>query len=289
MENNNLPNYNYIDLSIGNTDFSILFAPDFQVEEVDWNAHEHFHLFCECHFLISGNIRLTTHDEEYVFGADAFCVIPRNLKHGIKTITEPTRKISFYVTISQNKHVENNTFSWYEQIFLSEKPFISDKLALPFNMLFKIAQNTDSHDFIQESKLKNIFSWAFLELLQHAEEITVFGHTNTSINYDNELALKIENFLIDNFHPTTQLDDLAEHLCLSHRQTSRLLKRLFNLSFQDIKKDIRITKAKEMIHQKERSLKDIAVFLGYDSYIGFYKAFRNATGLTPEEYKDSLS
>ncbi len=289
MENNNLLNYNCIDLSIGNTDFSILFSPDFQVKEVDWKAQEHFHLFCECHFLISGNIRLTTHDEKLVFGADAFCVIPRNLKHGIETVTGPTRKISFYVTISQNKHIENNTFSWYEQIFLSKKPFISDKLALPFNMLFKITQNTDSHDFIQKSKLKSMFTWAFLELLQHTEEITVFGHTNTSINYDNELALKIENFLIDNFEPATQLEDLAQYLCLSHRQTSRLLKRLFNLSFQDIKKEIRITKSKELIRQKKHSLKDIAELLGYDSYIGFYKAFRKSTGITPEEYRDSLS
>lgn len=288
MEKNNLPNYNCIDFSIGNTDFSILFVPDFQISEVDWNAKEHFHLFCECHFLISGNICLTTCGQKLCFGADSFCVIPRSLKHSIKTITEPTRKISFYVAISQNKYTQNNIFSWYEQIFFSEKPFVSDKLALPFNMLFKIIQNAESSTFIQQSKLRCLFSWAFLELAQQAEKITVFGNTNTATNYDYELALKIENYLIDNCRASTSLDNLAEYLSLSQRQTSRLLKRLFNQSFQDIQKEIRITTAKELIQQNRSSLKEIAESLGYDSYIGFYKAFRNATGMTPEKYKESL-
>ena len=246
-------------------------------------------MFCECHFLKSGNVRLITQEEEFVFESGAFCVIPRKLKHGIETVTEPTRKISFYVTISQNKQLENNTFTWFEHIFSSNKPFISDKLTKPFNLLFEVTQNAASLDFILESKLKHMFSLAFLELLQQAEEITVFGHSKTSVNYDNELTLKIEKFLIDNFLPNAQLDDLAQYLCLSHRQTDRLLKRLFNMSFQEIKKETRITKAKDLIHKKEHSLKEIAEILGYGSYIGFYKSFRQATGLTPEEYRDSLS
>lgn len=120
-------------------------------------------------------------------------------------------------------------------------------------------------------------------------QFSLFGQPNTSVDYDNELTLKIEKFLIDNFLPNAQLDDLAQYLCLSHRQTDRLLKRLFNKSYQEIKNETRITKAKDLIHKKEHSLKEIASILGYSSYIGFYKSFRQATGLTPEEYRDSLS
>lgn len=289
MEMINLPNYNCIDLSIGNTDFHILFPPNFHFYAQDWNVWQHFHLFCECHFLKSGNVRLITEDEDIAFESGAFCVIPKKLKHGIETIEEPTRKISFYITISQNKHAENNTYTWYEQIFSSNKPFISDKIGEPFHMQYELTQSTATLDFIQETKLKHIFSLAFLELLRLAEEITVFGQPKMSVDYDNELTLKIENFLIDNFLPNAQLDNLAQYLCLSHRQTDRLLKRLFNKSYQEIKNETRITKAKDLIQKKDHSLKEIAEILGYSSYIGFYKSFRQATGLTPEEYRDSLS
>ena len=232
---------------------------------------------------------MTTAEEEITFNSGTFCVIPKKLRHKIETVTEPTRKISFYVTISKNKDSENHTFTWYEQMFLSTKPFIFDKISDTFLMLYELTRNASSLDFILETKLKHMFSLAFLELLQQVEELTVFGQPNLSVDYDNELTLRVEKFLISNFLPNAQLDDLAQYLCLSHRQTDRLLKRLFNKSFQEIKNETRITKAKDLIHKKEHSLKEIAEILGYSSYIGFYKSFRQATGVTPEEYRDSLS
>lgn len=289
MEMINLPEYNRIDLCIGNTDFHILFPPNFYSHDKDWNSREHYHLFCECHFLKSGNVRLITEKGIITINSGDFCVIPKNFRHKTETITEPTRKISFYVTISQNKNTENNTYTWYKQVFISNKPFISDKISESFRMLFELVKNTDSLNFIQETKIKYLFSLAFLELLQQAEELTVLGQTKTSIDYDNELTLKIEQFLIDNFLPNAQLEDLAQYLCLGTRQTYRLIKRLFDKSFQEIKNDTRIRKAKNLIEKKEHTLKEIAEILGYSSYIGFYKSFRQATGVTPEEYRDSLS
>ena len=289
MEPINLPDYNCIDLSIGNTDFHVLFPPNFHSFEEDWNVWEHYHLFCECHFLKSGDVRLVTAEEEITFNSGTFCVIPKKLRHKIETVTEPTRKISFYVTISKNKHSENHTYTWYEQMFSSGKPFIFDKISDTFLMLYELTKNTSSLDFMQETKLKHVFSLAFLELLQQVEELTVFGQPNLSVDYDNELTLRVEKFLINNFLPNAQLDDLAQYLCLSQRQTHRLLKRLINKSFQEIKNETRITKAKDLIHKKEHSLKEIAEILGYSSYIGFYKSFRQATGVTPEEYRDSVS
>lgn len=289
MEIVNFPDYHRINLSIGNTDFNILFQPTFHSYEEDWNSREHYHLFYECHFLKSGNIRLTTEEETFTINTDDFFVIPKNLRHKIETITEPTRKISFYVTISQNKNTENNTYTWYKQIFAPKKPFVSAKISDSFQMLYKLAKTSPSLDFIQEAKVKYLFSLAFIELLQQAEELTVFGQSQTSVDYDNELTLKIENFLIDNFLPNAQLEDLAQYLCLGTRQTYRLIKRLFDKSFQEIKNETRIQKAKNLIANKELALKEISEILGYSSYIGFYKSFRQATGVTPEEYRDSLS
>lgn len=289
MELINLPNYNCIYFSIGNTDFHVLFAPDFQSREENWNSWEHYHLFCECHFLKSGTVCLTIENEDITFTSGTFCVIPQNIQHKIKTVTEPTRKISFYVAISQNSHSENNTFTWYKQTFTAGKPFIFRDASQTSLMLYELTKNTCTLDFIKETRLKHVLSLSFLELLQQMEELTVFGQPNLSVEHNNELALKVENFLINNFLPNAQLDDLAQYLCLSRRQTDRLLKKLFNKSYQEILKDTRITKAKALIQKKEHSLKDIAEFLGYSSYIGFYKSFLKGTGMTPEEYRDSLS
>ena len=281
-----LPQYNCIDFSIGNTDFQILFTENLYLELNVWNIYQHFHLFCECHFLKTGQAELQTDYTKNILDAGAFCIIPSKLRHGFQTIKKPASKISFYVTLSKNKENANDTFTWYNHIFSSEQPFITTKTVPYFDDIYKIAPLIASADFIQKTKLNYLFSMAFLELLEEAEEVAIFEDPHTPVGYEDEMILKIESFMVEHFSPNAGPEDLAEFLCLGQRQTERLLKRLFNKSFVEIKNETRIEKAKELILQKELSLKEIASLLGYSTYTSFYKSFRKQTGVSPEEYRE---
>ena len=46
--------------------------------------------------------------------------------------------------------------------------------------------------------------------------------------------------------------------------------------------------AKNLLEIPEYSLKKIAETVGYSSYTGFHNAFKQFTGLSPEEYRLSL-
>ena len=282
-----LPQYNCIDFSIGNTDFQVLFTENLYLEPNVWNVYQHFHLFCECHFLKSGQAMLQIGSKEHLLDAVAFCIIPSRLRHGFRTLREPASKISFYITLSQNKNNENDTFTWYNNIFSSEQPFITQNNISYFKSIYEMAPYIASADFIQKTKMTYLFSMAFLELLEEAEELALFGNPHMPVGYEEEMILKIESFMVENFSPDAQPEDLSEYLCLGQRQTERLLKRLFNKSFLEIKNETRIEKAKEMIAQKENSLKDIAEKLGYSNYTNFYKNFKQRTNLSPEEYRES--
>ena len=282
-----LPQYNCIDFSIGNTDFQVLFTEDLYLEPNAWNIYQHFHLFCECHFLKTGQAMLQAEHMEHLLDAGAFCIIPSKLRHGFQTLKEPASKISFYVTLSKNKENENDTFTWYNHLFLSEIPFVTQNNIPYFDAIYEMAPHLATADFVQKTKIKYLFSMAFLELLEEAEEVAIFGDPHMPVGYEEEMILKIESFMVEHFSPNAQPDDLAGYLCLGQRQTERLLKRLFNKSFLEIKNETRIAKAKELISQNSCSLKDIAAQLGYSSYTSFYKNFRQRTGLSPEEYRDA--
>lgn len=283
-----LPPYNRIEFSIGNTDFQVLLPPNLYLEPRNWNIYQHFHLFCECHFLKQGKAKLTTESDSSVLEPGHFCVIPSRLRHGIETLEEPTRKISFYVTLSQNKNDTNNTYTWYKQVFASDKLFTTSKLTPYFETLYELAPHIAITDFISRTKMECLFTMAFLDLLEKTEEVTLLEESDTKIEYEDELMLKIEAFMIEHFSPNAQPEDLAQYLCLSQRQTERLLKRLFNKTFMEIKTETRIEKAKDMIACHILSLKEIAEELGYSSYNSFYKNFKQSTGLSPDEYRDSL-
>lgn len=286
-----LPQYHGIEFSIGNTDFQILFISNFGYQGKVWNSHAHFHLFCECHFLQTGKVLIQTETQDLTFEAGNFCLVPLRLLHTTKSIETPVQKISFYVVISQNKSVLNmtDTYTWYDHIVSSKTPLIFDGLSETFTKIMGLVQSADAFEVLLEMKLKHLFSLAFLELLEQSNESYVLSASSQPVGYEEELTLKIEAFLVDHFAPEYTLEDLATYLCLSARQTDRLLKRIFDCGFREIKNKKRIEVAKEMLSETRKSLKDIAEAVGYDGYTGFYKAFRTQTGLSPEEYRNMHS
>lgn len=280
--------YNCIELSVGNTDFVILFGEDFHFRARSWVSPPHYHLFCECHFLRGGSYRMKTETQSELLSGDAFLVLPSRLRHSIDVILTPAQKISFYVVISENQVSELDTFPVYRQIFLSDKPYLWQKPNMVFNQVISLVQEVRSSDPLYETKLKHHFSLALIELYeQTTEKEPETAAQEGPLRYREEVLLKIEDFMVESFSPDATLEDLADHLCLSPRQTNRLLKQVFSSTFQEIKNQKRLESAKQMIRETELSLTEISEKLGYGSYTGFHKMFRLQTGMSPEEYRNT--
>lgn len=286
-ENINTPKYNCIELSVGNTDFLILFGTDFHFKSQTWTSPVHYHLFCECHFLKSGTFLLKTEDKSEVVNKDTFFVIPVKLKHNIETLAEPVEDISFYVVISENRKTDLDTFGIFKDIFLSGVPFIWQKSNTVFRGILELVRDQNESP-LYELKLKNMFSLALAELLEQTGKKVLSSGTETPLRYREEVVLKIENFMLEAFSPDATLEELADYLCLSVRQTDRLLKQVFNSTFQEIKNQKRIENAKRLIENTDLSLTEISEKAGYNSYAGFHKMFCRQTGKSPQEYRNEM-
>ena len=77
------------------------------------------------------------------------------------------------------------------------------------------------------------------------------------------------------YNTNATLDDLARELMLSHKQTEREVKRFTGNTFvREISK--RKIEAAIMLSQTTKlSLTEISKLVGYTSYCGFYKAYKN--------------
>ena len=81
------------------------------------------------------------------------------------------------------------------------------------------------------------------------------------------------------------LGGLAEHLHLGPQQTDRMIKRIYNVGFRQRLTKVRIKSAMELLLDTSKSITDIAEAVGYESYSGFYSAFKKSTSKTPEEWR----
>lgn len=92
-------------------------------------------------------------------------------------------------------------------------------------------------------------------------------------------------------NPDLSLPQLSAELNISSHYLSQVINEQFNLNFFDFVNRYRVEKFKEMINEpgfSNYSLLGIAFECGFNSKSAFNRIFKQATGLTPSQYKKSL-
>ena len=90
----------------------------------------------------------------------------------------------------------------------------------------------------------------------------------------DDYSLIIESFFNSKYASDVCLDDLAEMLHLSQRQTERLVISCTGKSFRKALCDKRLEIASILMENTSLSLTEIATMIGYKSYAGFWKALK---------------
>jgi AraC-like DNA-binding protein len=104
----------------------------------------------------------------------------------------------------------------------------------------------------------------------HRESLTV-----TEIKDYNFL---ISEFFILNYDKDVYLADLAEQLHISERHAERLVLQYTGHSFREELVAVRMRVADQLMQRENASLEQIAKYVGYRSYSGFWKAMKRHEG-----------
>ncbi|MEG2800816.1 MAG: response regulator [Longicatena sp.] len=125
-------------------------------------------------------------------------------------------------------------------------------------------------------------------------ELDIFYSVQNILNPIRSLQEKNSNLLVNqalvyiqnNYKKVISLNDLADHLKVSPYYISRLLNKHSSKNFTDLINDNRIEEAKRKL-KLSYSIKEVAYDVGYQSQSYFSKIFKEYTGLSPKEYKNS--
>jgi transcriptional regulator GlxA family with amidase domain len=84
-----------------------------------------------------------------------------------------------------------------------------------------------------------------------------------------------------------EIEDIASHVGVSRRQLERRFARYLNAAPNRYYLELRLTRARQLIVQSDRSLTDVALATGFVSYPHFYKRFKDLFGLPPMTFRDN--
>jgi two-component system response regulator YesN len=120
-----------------------------------------------------------------------------------------------------------------------------------------------------------------------------YKNTKTEIDRSHrnkaKFKKKIEEYLKQNYQQDINLQEIADRFFLSREYISRKFKQEFHETITDYLAKIRIEKAKELLENPHFKIYEIAYHVGYHNEKYFSKVFKKLIGLTPNEYRSSVT
>lgn len=105
--------------------------------------------------------------------------------------------------------------------------------------------------------------------------------------HENQLVVRAQNYIRDNFQKDLSLDEVSRQLDLSPYYFSKLFKEETGSNFVEYVTNLRICRAKELLMQDGHSMKEICAAVGYSDPNYFSRIFKKNTGVTPTEFRES--
>lgn len=108
------------------------------------------------------------------------------------------------------------------------------------------------------------------------------GYRNTQ---DMDAAIR---FIHENYHKPLDLAMVSNHVSRNYAYFSNQFKKTVGKGFAEYLRDVRMDRAKRLLEVTEHRITDVAAMVGYDSYKSFARAFRDAVGMQPTEYRQRI-
>ncbi len=123
--------------------------------------------------------------------------------------------------------------------------------------------------------------------LKHIESAVIMINSN-NLDPQSDAVAKAKDYIDSHYSQDLSLEDISRQTDISPYYFSKLFKNKTGVTFIDYLTNLRIDKAKELLKDPSRSMKEICSEVGYSDPNYFSRIFKKITGKTPTEYKDGL-
>ena len=105
---------------------------------------------------------------------------------------------------------------------------------------------------------------------------------------DIENIRKARDLLAKNQRYHITISDLSRETRMNRTKLQYGFKQLFGISIDDYRIQLRMERAKELLEQTEKSVKEISILLGYKSMGSFSTMFKKLFMVSPTQWRNSV-
>ena len=255
---------------------------------VPWHWHNAF----EINYVVSGKLRWSTPDSEYVLQKGEFCVVNSGVMHSCSVdgsgaceyfalLFDMHLLSGMYNSIFEEKYVLPVTRN-DDLRFWPVKPdsLLHVKMTEYILQAFEVLKEKE---FGYEFRLRNILSDFWLLFLQDTEEVRAAAPPKTAV--DTERIRLMTRYVQEHCTEKITLEDVAAAADISTRECSRCFRRCLNVSPIVYLTRTRVDMAAKLLLSSTKSVIEISEDCGFSSPSYFGKVFREIMGCTPSDYR----
>ncbi len=272
-------------LSIENTDLTVTLDNGLRDNKVE-KASLHSHPVFELQAVLRADMMLDLAERESIRLCEHdLCLIPPDTYHGVRPLSD-TERITLRFSCERN--AAEGCADLYRRFHgLTEVTVLrSAREFIP--LLLSIRAEILAPQTAGGALMRAYLTELFVHLFRALDSVCETPNANPLSESDDENARynKIELLMQWRMAEIFREQDLAEVLGLSVRQTSRVMQRIFGMSFRKKLLEIRMHRAAELLLTTDDAVDQIGAAVGYTSPSGFHVAFCKAFGCTPGEYRE---
>ena len=285
-----MKNYNLnITFSIGQYQIHIL---KFTYECQTWNTPSHMHSSnsYEIHYIPKGKGTLISNQCSYELYPNILYTTGPHVEHQqYSDSDDPTFEYCIYLEIAESHSSSHKGTARQKHIMdtFLRYPFWygKDCADLPVT-LEQIHAEFSNPGPAASIMLQALFMQFLVKILRNYEPATNAAITYIPIPLIKAYILIEDSFLLE--YNTITLEELANRLGLSTRQTRRILFDQYGQNFLQKRTEARMCAAVTLLKENKYSLSEIASKLGYSCPNHFHTAFKKYYHMTATEYKRTV-
>lgn len=181
----------------------------------------------------------------------------------LKPLLSPTRMISSAISSEIHSALEAQLLAIIDEYEKKQYAYAIALNARIYDILVIIARST-----VQKPEK------SYLDASASASRVSSLKKVNQALQ-----------FIEENYQSEITLKDVSRAAGFSEYHLSRVFKEVMDKSFRRYLNELRIKRAEQLIMKDDINITDIAYSVGFNSVTTFNRAFREARGCTPSEYK----
>lgn len=251
--------------------------------ELSFSDEVHAHAYYELVQTLSGTVCIESPSGlRLQLTAGEACLIPSGFYHRLQAATADAGKLAVRFHCVQAG--SGSLYSDFSRVLSSHNvPIYLGSQPRLQRCLQELRQELHTPGIMQEPYLQGLLIQSFCLLLRQL--LNRMQDPAAPAAEDLSRRLQLEEYLQEHFHESITEAALAEHMHLSKRQLSRVIRGIYGTSFRRLLIDTRLNHAAQLLIGTTLPVEEIASRCGYTSLSGFYEAFRKYSGTTAGQYR----